>query len=125
MAKSRKKASDDEVLAELSKQAKVRITTMIDLDLYEELKVRAVKDGDGRYQTFLNSLLRSVLFVSAEKDQTSALFEKILDAQESISKRMDKVNKTVGEVVARVDALEPASAAKKGKAGKKKSNDAA
>lgn len=43
-------------------KSKIRITTMIDTDVLEELKLRATKDGDGRYQTYLNSLLRQVLF---------------------------------------------------------------
>jgi hypothetical protein len=35
--------------------SKIRITTMIDTDILDELKRRAKKQGDGRYQTFLNT----------------------------------------------------------------------
>jgi len=52
-----------EFLAEIKKKPKIRITTMIDLDIYEALKRRAAIDGDGRYQTYLNQLLHSVLML--------------------------------------------------------------
>ena len=45
------------------KDHKVRVTTFIDGDIYEELN-RLARDGggNGRYQTLLNQLLRKVLF---------------------------------------------------------------
>jgi uncharacterized protein (DUF4415 family) len=46
-----------------SRDAKVRITAMIDGDIYEKLKERASNgEGGGKYQTLLNKLLRDVVF---------------------------------------------------------------
>lgn len=50
-------------------KSKIRITTMLDTDILEELKRRAAQDGDGRYQTYLNHLLRQVLFDSGVLDE--------------------------------------------------------
>jgi hypothetical protein len=52
----------DEDIADMLTISKIRITTMIDTDILQELKVRAAKNGSGRYQTYLNQLLRDVLF---------------------------------------------------------------
>lgn len=125
MAKARKKATDADVLAELTKQAKVRITTMIDLDLYVALKKRAAKDGDGRYQTYLNALLRRALFGPPKEDAAADLFEKILNTQRSLSARLDSVSKIVDEVARKVETMNPPPRAKKSRSGKKKPSDAA
>lgn len=56
--------SDKEVVDMLGQsKAKIRITTMIDIDILNELKKRATSEGDGRYQTYLNQLLREVLIL--------------------------------------------------------------
>ena len=51
----------DEMLGE--GRAKVRITTMLDVDVLTELKRRATTEADGRYQTYLNQLLREILIL--------------------------------------------------------------
>ena len=48
-------------VANMRTVSKIRITTLIDTDILDELKKRAAKNGSGRYQTYLNQLLRDVL----------------------------------------------------------------
>ena len=58
-------------------KAKIRITTMIDTDLLDELKRRANADGDGRYQTYLNQFLRVALLKKDENFDKSKIVEVI------------------------------------------------
>lgn len=55
--------ADPALLAALKRKPKVRITTMLDADVLEELK-RIADDSGGEigYQTALNALLRAALF---------------------------------------------------------------
>lgn len=62
--------TEDDVSDMLKKdKSKVRITTLIDTDILNELKRRAHKDGDGRYQTYLNQFLRQALFSDMQFDE--------------------------------------------------------
>ncbi len=59
--------ADPKLLAALKRKPKIRITTMLDFDIIEELKrIAAESDGEIGYQTALNSLLRAVLFPPAK-----------------------------------------------------------
>ena len=81
--------ADADFLAELGKKPKIRITTMIDEDVYDMLKKRAVVDGDGRYQTYLNQLLRETLF-NQEFDKIE-----IKDILEKLNLRIRRVEKRI------------------------------
>ena len=66
--------TDDDVTQMLQKdKSKVRITTLIDTDILDELKRRAQTDGDGRYQTYLNRFLRQALFTGVELDEKKVI----------------------------------------------------
>jgi uncharacterized protein (DUF4415 family) len=67
---SLKEGSDADVEDMLKQdKSKIRITTMIDTDILDELKSRAQREGDGRYQTYLNQFLRQTLFVDSHMDE--------------------------------------------------------
>ena len=51
--------------AALRAPTKIRITTMVDEDIYHELKRLALQAGHGKYQTFLNDFLRQHLISMA------------------------------------------------------------
>jgi uncharacterized protein (DUF4415 family) len=62
--------TDDDVSEMLKKdKSKIRITTLIDTDILDELKRRAYSEGDGRYQTYLNQFLRQALFRDSQFDE--------------------------------------------------------
>ena len=62
--------TDDDVSEMLKKdKSKIRITTLIDTDILDELKRRANSEGDGRYQTYLNQFLRQALFSNSQFDE--------------------------------------------------------
>jgi len=63
--------ADPELVAELKRPGKIRITTMIDEDVYAALKEQAQKEGDGRYQTYLNQLLRDIFFTGIGQSPTT------------------------------------------------------
>ena len=55
--------TDSDVASMLSvDKSKIRITTLLDTDILEELKQRSQIEGDGHYQTYLNQILRRALF---------------------------------------------------------------
>lgn len=56
-----------------TKNQKLRITTWLDGDIYDELR-RLAKDGhgDGKYQTLMNDILRKALFTKDEAIHTAA-----------------------------------------------------
>jgi uncharacterized protein (DUF4415 family) len=60
--------SDSAFFEAMAKPGKIRITTMVDEDVYKELRRRASEEGDGRYQTLLNEVLRAALFGQQERD---------------------------------------------------------
>jgi len=84
--------TDPELLEELKKPGKMRITTMIDEDVYDALKKAAIAKGDGRYQTYLNQLLRNVLMnpTGIEAEGRSALAEMIKELEEQMKEQMKK-----------------------------------
>jgi hypothetical protein len=70
------------------KKAKIRITTMIDLKIYDELKVEAERLGIG-YQTLINNILRRHTGLESE-NPIEALFDEI----NKLSKRVSKIEKS-------------------------------
>lgn len=71
-------------------KAKIRISTMIDTDILDELKIRADKEGDGRYQTYLNQLLRVTLFAadaSVGDEQIARVVKRLVKATALKQKR--------------------------------------
>lgn len=99
--------SDDDkdlIKALTTGRAKVRITTMIDEDVYRALRERAAVEGDGRYQTFLNSLLRKYLI-----NGTGISLEALGAIVDGLSKDMKKMKKRIAETE------ETAMAASRGK----------
>ena len=69
------------------KKAKIRITTMIDMKIYDELKNEAQKLGIG-YQTLINNILRRHTGMESE-NPIEALFEEV----QKLSKRVSKIEK--------------------------------
>ncbi len=60
-------------------EAKVRVTTYIDADVYKELKKKAPKG----YQTLLNELLRKSLF--KEEDEIEQIKKRLEQLEKKIS----------------------------------------
>lgn len=50
------------------KNAKFRVTMFVDLDVLDEIRKRALKEGLP-YQTYINQLLRRTVLGSAEEDR--------------------------------------------------------
>ena len=55
-----------------AKNVKVKITTFVDLDVIEELKVQASKEGE-KYQTLLNKYLRACVFKKVKESDLRVL----------------------------------------------------
>lgn len=55
-----------------TKNVKVKITTFIDLDIIEELKIQASKEGE-KYQTLLNKYLRACVFKEVRESDLRVL----------------------------------------------------
>lgn len=79
--------SDREFFEALKQPAKIRITTMVDEDIYDALKKLAEAAGHGKYQTVLNQILRNALFDQPLTDratvQTLLALEKRVKAMEA------------------------------------------
>lgn len=80
-----------DLAAALKEPAKIRITTMIDADVYDELKLLAKKSGHGKYQTVLNALLRATLLPENGQprlieaiDIADGLTQKVAQAMEAV-----------------------------------------
>lgn len=58
-------------------QVKVAISIKLDGDVLNELRKRAREDGNGKYQTYLNALLRQTLFGTKSKMVTRKEFKKL------------------------------------------------
>lgn len=69
--------------------AKARITTYIDLDILDELRLLAKKRGE-KYQTLLNRLLRNMVFPEKEEKGTIANLEARLTVLEKTMKKNKK-----------------------------------
>ena len=72
------------------KKAKIRITTMIDMNVYDALKLEASEQGIG-YQTLINSILSK--HCGIEKDPMDLIKEMIDGLYEKVDKRLDKIEK--------------------------------
>lgn len=70
------------------KKAKIRITTMIDLKVYDELKEEAERLGIG-YQTLINTILRRHTGLESENP-----IEALFDELNKLSKRVSKIEKS-------------------------------
>ncbi len=70
------------------KKAKIRITTMIDMKIYDELKKEAEALGIG-YQTLINKILRQHAGIEPENP-----VEKLLEEINKLSKRVSKIEKS-------------------------------
>lgn len=55
-----------------AKNVKVKVTTFIDLDVIEELKIQAAKEGE-KYQTLLNKYLRACVFKEVKESDLRVL----------------------------------------------------
>ena len=68
------KMSDTDLIPEeiKAKNVKVRITTYIDLDIIEELKVQAAEENE-KYQNLLNKYLRACVFKEVKKSDLRML----------------------------------------------------
>ncbi len=91
--------ADPELLAQLGKKPKIRITTMVDLDIYEALKRRAAIESDGRYQTYLNALLREVLIVDFGGGSITDMAKAIIVMREgmnALQARVDNLDRKYG-----------------------------
>ena len=60
------------------KDSKIRITTYLDGDVIDKLKLMAADEGHGKYQTTLNSFLRSKLFDEETPSKEYLAAKKIL-----------------------------------------------
>lgn len=91
-------SDDDEALIKALKtgKAKVRITTMIDEDVYRALRERAAVESDGRYQTFLNLILRKYLI-----NGTGLSLEAMGAIVDGLAKKMKLVEKRLAETEAK------------------------
>lgn len=114
---------DPELLAALTSPAKIRITTMVDEDIYDELKRRAGSIRGGRYQTLLNLLLRQALF-GKTKGKKITFVESADDLNIDFVRHMDEVvqewsgfrNKLVAKAPAPAEHSKRARKAKKKRA---------
>ncbi len=87
---------DPEFEASMMMPAKMRITTMVDEDIYRELKRLADQPGAKKYQTILNDLLRMVLFPDAKlEDGLSSKFKRLLPKIESMIRERDDLKDKV------------------------------
>lgn len=55
-----------------AKNVKVKISTFVDLDVIEELKKQAAKEGE-KYQTLLNKYLRACVFKEVKESDLRVL----------------------------------------------------
>lgn len=72
------------------KDVKVRVTTMIDADVLEELRVMAEREGVG-YQTLLNLKLREVIL--GEEIVNKNIIRLISDKINKLEKKIDNLSK--------------------------------
>jgi hypothetical protein len=91
MSKKKKNYGKKDVLGldELDmKKAKIRITTLIDMKIYDELKKEAEALGIG-HQTLINKILRQLAGIESENP-----VEKLLEEINKLSKRVSKIEKS-------------------------------
>jgi uncharacterized protein (DUF4415 family) len=62
----------DEAIRAPKKDAKIRVNTFIDLDIYEALNFEAEKSGQ-KYQTLLNKYLRAAILQEVDETDIKAI----------------------------------------------------
>ena len=108
---------DPEFEASMMMPAKIRITTMVDEDIYYELKRLAEQPGAKKYQTILNDLLRMVLFPDTKlEDGLVSKLKRLLPKIETMIRERDDLKEQVDKM------WEAHSKKEKGKTLSKKSN---
>ena len=80
----------NEALNTQQKEVKVRVTTMIDSDVLEELRAMAERNGVG-YQTLLNLKLREVIL--GEEIVNKNIIRLISDKINKLEKKIDNLSK--------------------------------
>ena len=80
----------DDALKTPRKNQKMRITTLVDADVLDELKRRSKNLGIG-YQTYLNELLRESLFGPNSSEKSEIL--ELRDTLSDVLNRLEKVEK--------------------------------
>lgn len=80
----------NEALSAHPKDVKVRVTTMIDADVLEELRAMAEREGVG-YQTLLNLKLREVIL--GEEIVNKNIIRLISDKINKLEKKIDSLSK--------------------------------
>ncbi len=90
---------DPEFEASMMMPAKIRITTMVDEDIYRELKRLAEQPGAKKYQTILNDLLRMVLFPDAKlEDGLVSKLKRLLPKIETMIRERDDLKNQVDKM---------------------------
>ncbi len=88
--------SDPNFEAAMKTPAKVRITTMVDEDIYHELKRLSKKAGHGKYQTFLNDFLRRHLLPNGE---SKSVLEEVVKALVTKVEKIARTQKTLEKFI--------------------------
>lgn len=102
------------------KNAKLRITSWIDGDIYLELKKRAeAGEGNGKYQTLMNDLLREMLFGKEAEKESEKISISTKDLCSFLKSR--KFETQVSRIVQKIEARRPVIASQKKPGSKKKS----
>jgi hypothetical protein len=90
---------DPEFEASMMMPAKIRITTMVDEDIYYELKRLAEQPGAKKYQTILNDLLRMVLFPDTKlEDGLASKLKRLLPKIETMIRERDDLKEQVDKM---------------------------
>ncbi len=90
---------DPEFEASMMMPAKIRITTMVDEDIYRELKRLAEQPGAKKYQTILNDLLRKVLFPDAKlEDGLASKLKRLLPKIENMVREREDLKNQVDKM---------------------------
>jgi predicted DNA binding CopG/RHH family protein len=74
-------------------KGKIRITTMVDMAIYDALKAEAKKRGL-KYQTLLNFILREHFAKDDGKTPEERLLEKIFSDVKHVKVKIDKMDKS-------------------------------
>lgn len=86
-----------DVAESLKGPRKIRITTMVDLAVYDELKRQAAESGQ-KYQTYLNDILSHFLLGSAGKVSYAAIEARLIadeKAAKAMERRMARIEKEI------------------------------
>lgn len=86
-----------EMAKALKAKAKIRISIMIDEDILLELKRLASLEGNKKYQTMINDILRGELF-GLSSDRTRLSKEQLLKLFEELDRRQIETARQVNEI---------------------------